>query len=519
VSVEKIPEVFRMFRRVIVAVLLTTLVFSVGCSNKKVKNPIANVDSKQPDKVLYDRAMDAMKHNKYDVARLSLQTLINTYPDSEYVARAKLAIGDSWYAEGGSAAWTQAESEYKDFQTFFPNMPEAAEAQMKIANIHYKEMEKPDRDYTHAKRAEEEYRQLILQYPDSKLVPEAKERLLEVQEVLAEREYLIGHFYFIREAWPAAIARFKSLVDTYPLYSGVDDALYELGEAYQKEIDVLRASRLTEQQKGGLIKQYTQQATDAYTRIITRYPLEPRAADAKKRLLAMHEPVPTPTQEAIAQNRKEIESRGHLSMYGKVMENFKHAPDTTGAAKTGEPTLVDPKQASAPDFVRNATTALITGLNASGQANAAAEVTGNGATPAANALAPRSDNAAGAEIVPTPGVTAAPASGQASPSPTGPLNTAPAASDSNSAASDFGNDLAPASGSSAATPPSGGSSAPASSATASGSSADNSQNSTAPAATSITGTGSTASAQTPAPGADSSTESTSKKKKKHVWPF
>ena len=199
VIVNRIPEVVMMFRRVIIAVLLGTMLFAAGCTNKKVKNPIANVDSKQPDKVLYDRAMDAMKHSKYDVARLSLQTLINTYPDSEYVARAKLAIGDSWYAEGGSAAWTQAESEYKDFQTFFPNMPEAAEAQMKIANIHYKEMEKPDRDYTHAKRAEDEYRQLILQYPDSKLVPEAKQRLLEVQEVLAEREYLIGHFYFVRE--------------------------------------------------------------------------------------------------------------------------------------------------------------------------------------------------------------------------------------------------------------------------------------------------------------------------------
>jgi len=174
-----------MFRRAIVSLLISTLLLVAACTNKKVQNPIANINSKQPDKVLYDRAMDAMKHGKYDVARLSLQTLINTYPDSEYIARAKLAVGDSWYAEGGSAAMAQAESEYKDFETFFPNMPEAAEAQLKIANIHYKEMEKADRDYTHAKRAEDEYRQLILQYPDSKLVPEAKQRLLQVQEVLA----------------------------------------------------------------------------------------------------------------------------------------------------------------------------------------------------------------------------------------------------------------------------------------------------------------------------------------------
>src|SRR4029077_1692757 len=208
-----------MSRRIPVILLLGVLAFAVGCTNKKVNNPLANVGSKQPDKALFDRAMDALKHNRFDVARLTLQTLINTYPDSEYIARAKLAVADSWYAEGGSTAMAQAEIEYKDFKTFFPNMPEAAEAQLKVANIHYQQMEKPDRDYTHAVRAEEEYRQLIQEYPDSKLVPEAKQRLREVQEVIAEREFGVGHFYYMRESYPAAIARLQSLVDKYPLYS------------------------------------------------------------------------------------------------------------------------------------------------------------------------------------------------------------------------------------------------------------------------------------------------------------
>jgi outer membrane protein assembly factor BamD len=510
-----------MFRRVIIAVLLgTMLLAAAGCTNKKVKNPIANIDSKQPDKVLYDRAMDAMKHNKFDVARLSLQTLINTYPDSEYVARAKLAIGDSWYAEGGSAAWTQAESEYKDFQTFFPNMPEAAEAQMKIANIHFKEMEKPDRDYTHAKRAEEEYRQLILQYPDSKLVPEAKERLLEVQEVLAEREYLIGHFYYVRESWPAAIARLKTLVDTYPLYSGADDALFELGESYQREIDVLRASRLTEQQKGGLVKQYTTQAVDAYSRIITRYPLEPRVAEAKKKLQAMNQPVPTPTPEAIAQNKNEIESRSKESMYGKLMENFRHSPDTTDAVKVGEPTLVDPKQTSAPDFVRNAAATLMSGITG-GVANPQGQTADGGTPPAAGAAAAApGDNSAGAEIVPnssgTVPATPAPSTGPLAP----PSNAAPGTNDANSSATDFGNDLAPAAGTTSAAPASGGGTAPAGSAPANAATTGTSSASgTTASGGSATTSGSTASAQTAAPEADKSSESTSKKKKKHLWPF
>src|SRR5438876_206047 len=164
------------------------LLITAACTNKKSVNPLANVGSKQPDKVLFDKAMDAMKHNRFDVARITLQTLINTYPDSEFIARAKLAVGDSWYAEGGTASLAQAEQEYRDFITFFPNMPEAAEAQLKIANIQYQQMEKPDRDYTHAKRAEEEYRNLIWQFPDSTLVPAAKQRLLEVQKRLAAQQ-------------------------------------------------------------------------------------------------------------------------------------------------------------------------------------------------------------------------------------------------------------------------------------------------------------------------------------------
>src|ERR1039458_6085336 len=102
-------------------------------------NPLAGLASKQPDKELFDKAMIAMKKDRFDVARLDLQTMLNTYPDSEYRMRAKLAVGDSWFKEGGSAALTQAEAEYNDFITFFPDAPEAAEAKMKVGDIYRSE--------------------------------------------------------------------------------------------------------------------------------------------------------------------------------------------------------------------------------------------------------------------------------------------------------------------------------------------------------------------------------------------
>ena len=380
-----------MSRRIAVILLLGTLLISVACTNKKVNNPLADVGSKQPDKVLFDRSMDAMKHNRFDVSRMTLQTLINTYPDSEYIARAKLAVADSWYAEGGSTALTQAEIEYKDFITFFPNMPEAAEAQLKIANIHYQQMEKPDRDFTHAMRAEEEYRSLIQQFPDSKLVPEAKQRLLEVQEVLADREFRVGRFYYLRGSYPAGIARLRSVVDRYPLYSKADESLYLLGQAYEGEIERLRGHKLNETAKAHMIEEFTKGAAEAYSRILTRYPLMDRAEDAKARLEALHQPVPKPTRAAIAQNKAEEESRSEAGMFGRVLRNFQKHPDVAQAAKVGEPTLVDPTPMSASDVVHEAARAMGGTASGSKDNNAISIETVSQGAPPPSQDAPRSD--------------------------------------------------------------------------------------------------------------------------------
>src|SRR2546425_9977926 len=126
-----------MLRRIAVFILLATLAFTVACTNKKVNNPLANVGSKQPDKVLFDRAMDAMKHNRFDVARITLQKIINTYPDSEFIARAKLSVPDFWDAEGGSTSLAQAEAEYKGFEPVCPTMRGAEGAHVNIAHNHH----------------------------------------------------------------------------------------------------------------------------------------------------------------------------------------------------------------------------------------------------------------------------------------------------------------------------------------------------------------------------------------------
>src|SRR6266852_3364936 len=143
---------------------------------KKVNKSTSADNSAEPDKILYSRALDDIKHGRQEVGRLGLQTLINTYPDSEYLAKAKLGIADSYYKEAGTPNMTQAIQGYKDFIVFFPFLKEAGYAQLQVANAHYQQMAKPDRDRTEAKAAEEEYQTFLAKYPKDPLAPKAEQR-------------------------------------------------------------------------------------------------------------------------------------------------------------------------------------------------------------------------------------------------------------------------------------------------------------------------------------------------------
>jgi outer membrane protein assembly factor BamD len=429
-------------------------------------NPLANVNSKQPDKELFDKAMAAMKKGRYDVARLDLQTMLNTYPDSEYRMRAKLAVGDSWFKEGGTAALTQAESEYKDFITFFPNSPEAAEAQMKVGDIYYQQMEKPDRDWNNAQDAEKEYRTMINMFPDSPLIPRAKQKLRDVQEVLAERETQIGLYYGAKENYPASIARLQTVADTYPLYSKSDLTLLAIGDAYAGEARAVQiAPNIPGAVRERLRTVYQDKAAAAYDKVITRYPMAPHVEDARDRLVAMNRPVPEPTDAAVAENDAEQKSQRPIRFTDNVLGIIKRGPTVVEAAHVGEPSLEDPKRTLAPEITKEnialytsafnagkpaeTTTVTPTGPNEPPRSDQPSTAPQMAAPPAGNGVGVTIVNAPNGEATTAPaGNEAAPAtgtSGDASPlvKPVGPTNTAVPDVDKPAESPDQVNDIKP----------------------------------------------------------------------------
>ena len=329
-------------------------------------NPLIGKDQQLPDKQLYDKAVAQIASGHYDIGRLDLQTLLDTYPDSQYMMRAKLAVADAWYKEGGSAALSEAEQEYRDFITFFPNVPEAAEAQLRIGDIYFKQMDVPDRDYSKATHAEAEYRTMLKQYPDAPkpILDDARQKLREVQEVLADREAELGAFYATHANWPASIARYQTVVDTYPLYSHMDDVLIGIGDAYEAEAAAVRTQVvctknlppgtrcLPEGAKGRLVEDYDSKAAEDYRRVVLYHSAAPHVEDAKERLTGMNLPIPTPTKEQEALSEELESSRAQYNLQKRIELLFLREPDTVTAARTGLPTLQDPTPTTAPVVVK-----------------------------------------------------------------------------------------------------------------------------------------------------------------------
>jgi len=358
-----------------------------GCLGKKNAAPAVGT-SAEPDKVLYAKATNDMKHGRYSVGRLGLQTLINTYPDSEYLAKAKLAIGDSYFKEGGTAGLKQSIVEYKDFITFFPFLDESAYAQLQIAIAHYRQMEKPDRDHAEAVQAEAEFQTFLEKYPNSPLVPQAEQHLRDVQEVLAEGNFRVANFYYTRTAYRAAGARLIELTNRYPLFSQADQANWMLGQIYEKG-------------------EHNEIAARYYSRIVKDYPLSSLAGDAKNKLVKFGVPVPPADPSAVARMQKEqsAERPGRLK---RTMTVLKTGPDVSTAAHNGTPTMT-PASESGDETI---------GFGLQPNANVA-PTSGIGSTATVETITPGSPNALPPPAATSPATDAAPATTDATQPATG----------------------------------------------------------------------------------------------------
>lgn len=187
--------------------------------------------SSNSDQVIWDAGQKAFEKRQWENARQHFKRIVEGFPQSQFGPPARLALGDSYFQEGGTGNYILAVSAYREFLTFFPSHPRSDYAQFQVAESFYKQRNGPDRDQTATEDALDEYKKVLELYPGSTKAEEARGRIREMRQSLARAEFLAGYFYQrTRQACRAAITRYEGILNDYPDYDALDDVLYRMSE-------------------------------------------------------------------------------------------------------------------------------------------------------------------------------------------------------------------------------------------------------------------------------------------------
>jgi outer membrane assembly lipoprotein YfiO len=271
-------------------VLALTLAAAVSCGKKKAG---LQEQAVLPDKTLFENGMGYLNKGQQIKARLSFQTLINTYEESDYLEQAKYFIAYSYLREGGVENLIQAEQAFKDFKLFFPTSELADDAQAHIVKINMHMMKEPNRDLTYARRSQVELRNFLSEFPDSTLVPEMHVRLQFVEDTLATSIFLKGEFYHRKKFYKASSARFRDCVQQYKQFGRRDQALFLLGDSLDQ------------------LKNYDE-STLYYSQVVRGYPFSSYFEEAKDRLRKQEKPIPDVDNALAEENKKVYYAEGSL---------------------------------------------------------------------------------------------------------------------------------------------------------------------------------------------------------------
>jgi outer membrane protein assembly factor BamD len=255
-------------------VLAAALVASgLACGKQEVD--IATLASNS-DQVIWQAGQKALKGKQWDVARQHFRRVVDGFPQSPLVPEARIAVGDSYFTEGGTANYTLAAGQYREFLTVFPSHPRGDYAQFQIGESYFNQKNSPDRDQTQVAQALEEYLAFLDRYPESPLAKTARERVKACRGSLARSEFMVAWFYQkSRKAYRAAIPRYENILKNFPDFDLTDETLLRLGQC------LALSGRNAE-------------ATPVLARLIDEYPESPFVKDAREMMTPAVDPKTSP---------------------------------------------------------------------------------------------------------------------------------------------------------------------------------------------------------------------------------
>ena len=221
----------------IAGLMLLVAVTGTGCGKifKKDKDTVEG----QPVEEIYDKAHASMRNSNWAQAELNFRKLIAQYPYGPYTEQ---ALMETAYAQYKSGKMEDAVSTIDRFLRTYPtqrNVPYMyylrglANSQRDTVFLQKAwKLDASRRDLATPQQAYSDFNLLTERYPNSRYAADARQRMVALRNLFARHDLDTALYYLRRDAWMAAAARGKYLLETYPQSEYQNDAVAVLAEAY-----------------------------------------------------------------------------------------------------------------------------------------------------------------------------------------------------------------------------------------------------------------------------------------------
>jgi len=222
-------------------VALTVLALSLalgGC--RKDRDDLETSSAEQ----LYERGKASLDNGSWDSAIAAYKTLQTRYPFGRYTEQSMLDLSYCYFKRGSRE---EALSTLDRFIRTYPAHPSVDYAYYLKGLVNYEEnlgfLERMmparvrDRDQSAARDAFMDFSELIRRFPESRYVPDARQRMVFLRNNLAAYELIVAQYYLRREAYIAAVNRARYALEVYPNTPQTSEALVVLHKAYT-ELDL-----------------------------------------------------------------------------------------------------------------------------------------------------------------------------------------------------------------------------------------------------------------------------------------
>ncbi|MCW9028126.1 MAG: outer membrane protein assembly factor BamD, partial [Kangiella sp.] len=223
-------------------IVLALLVLALaGCSSTPKEPNLKNSKvGSMTAQELFDGAKSSMSGGNYVRATELLEEIDTRYPFGRISEQAKLEL---IYAYFKRADYESGQALADRFLRQHPQHDNADYVYYMKGVMHYeqevgafKEVFAADiekRDTSNLKAAFDNLKALVEVYPESKYAPDARLRMVQIRNLLADYELHVARYYMQRDTYIAAANRAKYIVENFPKTPAVPSALEILVNSYK----------------------------------------------------------------------------------------------------------------------------------------------------------------------------------------------------------------------------------------------------------------------------------------------